>query len=175
MSESSNGQNWGEDEVSSDVRARRRTLRGGLDPSEMGKRSAEARRERAAARARAAEHDRLTVAARLALALATKLSYDDLKEIIDATIAQAKGGSGHVQVQAARTVLGWSELAALGEADDEVDPLDDLASMTPEQRAVYRSVRERTLKELEELARDEGEELGAEDVDPPAGQARPAR
>jgi hypothetical protein len=134
------------------------TLRGGHDPAELGKKSGEARRERAAARARAAEHDRLTVQARLALALASKLNYADLQAIIDSTIQQAKNADGHVQIQAARTVLAWAELVAAGGDDDHVEG-DDLASMTPAQRAVYRSVRERTLK----------------DVDPPAGQARPAR
>jgi hypothetical protein len=69
-------------------------------------------------------------------------------------------------------VLAWAELVAAGGDDDHVEG-DDLASMTPAQRAVYRSVRERTLKELEELASDKGEELGGEDVDPPAGKAGP--
>jgi hypothetical protein len=137
------------------VRDRSATLRGGHDPAELGKKSGEARRERAAARARAQEHDRLTVAARLALALATDLTYAELHAVIARTVRQAKEADGHVQIQAARTVIAWHELAARGGDDDEVDPIDDLASLTPEQRAVYRSVRERALREMEELASDD--------------------
>ena len=127
------------------VRARSRSLKGGLDPAELGRRSGRVRRERAAAAERDAELNRLTVQARLATAIAAKLTYADLAELIAGLVERAKG-NGHVANGAAAQLLAMARVASGDEGDADTEGMD-YADMTPAQRAARRAELQRALEE----------------------------
>jgi hypothetical protein len=150
MEESSNGQNWGANEASSDVRAHRRTLRGGHDPAELGRLSGERRRERKKQREEAAAYDALTVEARAAMAMAESFTYAHLVAALEALCDVAKKGN----VTATRELRAWIELSTrLVSTADNTQGVD-WGSMTPQQRAAARAQIERRLAELAIHAQD---------------------
>jgi hypothetical protein len=149
MDESSNDQDRDAYEAAKDVRARQRTLRGGHDPSELGRLSGQARREKARERALAVEHNELTVQARLAVAIAAELSYDELVQLIADLKERAHSGSGHVANGAAAQLLGLARVAIETGVEDEVDG-HDIANMTSAQRATYRAALDKVIAEMEE-------------------------
>jgi hypothetical protein len=71
----------------SHVRPRLRTLNGGLDPAEMGRRSGRARRAKAAEREEHRRQDALTVRQRLGVALQAELTVEDWRGVIGAARA----------------------------------------------------------------------------------------
>jgi hypothetical protein len=77
------------------VRVRSRSLKGGLDAAELGRRSGEARRARKARAKADAELDSLTVEGRVATILARTLTAAELTDLIGKAIERAKG-DGHV-------------------------------------------------------------------------------
>src|SRR5262245_56036602 len=70
-----------------DVPPRSRTLNGGLDPVEMGRRSGRARRAKAAEREEHRRQDALTVRQRLGVALQAELTVEDWRGVIGAARA----------------------------------------------------------------------------------------
>jgi hypothetical protein len=148
MDESSNAQDGEAYEAAKNVRARPRTLRGGHDPSELGRLSGQARREKARARALAVEHDELTVQARLAVAIAAELSYAELVQLIADLKERAHSGGGHVANGAAAQLLALARVAIDTGVEDEVDG-HDIATMTSAQRATYRAALDKVIAEME--------------------------
>jgi hypothetical protein len=130
------------------VQERSRSLKGGHDPAELGRKSGQARRERRESAARDAELDKLTVRARLAVGLAGELTTENLRAILASLVKRAQE-PGHVGTNAARLVM---ELAGkVTEEQAEPDELgDDLqwSDMTPEQRAVARARADALAREL---------------------------
>lgn len=81
-----------EDDGNQDVQARSGTLKGGHDPAEMGRRSAAARRARAAERAQQDDDAALTFRQRLGISL-SRLSQEELDAAVKAMAVEAtKGG-----------------------------------------------------------------------------------
>jgi hypothetical protein len=137
----SNGVEDGEE----DVRVRPRTLRGGHDPSQLGRLSGESRRERKARREADAAHDRLTVQARLAVVTARRLTTAELDDLFLRALARAKG-DGHVANAAFQQVMSMA-LAAVTSSEDSIEGVD-WSDMTPQQRATARAEIERRLAQL---------------------------
>lgn len=108
------------------AQVRSRSLNGGLDPAEMGRRSGQARREKAAARAEAAEQDALTFRQRLGVSL-SKLSQNELDQ-------RVKDARPSELVRFADQAFGKPL-----EAEEDKPEDDLLAVLTREQRAVIRS------------------------------------
>ena len=132
-----------------DVLSRSPTLKGGHDPSELGRLSGEARREKARKRLEAAEHDALTVQARLGLAVAKLLTTAELERVMSGLIQRAQG-DGHVANVAASQILSLAAAAAgYGEETDDIEGLDP-QDMTPAQRATYRAQLDRVIEEMEQ-------------------------
>ena len=72
------------------VRTRSRSLKGGLDPAELGRKSGQARRERKARAERDAELDKLTVRARFATGLAGELTASNLRSVLQGLLQKAQ-------------------------------------------------------------------------------------
>jgi len=155
MDNPSNDESSMRNEPDRDVLSRSRTLKGGHDPSELGRLSGEARREKANARRVAAEYDALTVSARMAMALASEATYERLSAVVGRTIEQAIEAEGLVQVQAARLVVAMTQLAFSMEPDE--DDGSDIENLTPEQRAVRRAALDKLIAEAEAAIQAEGE------------------
>ena len=132
------------------VHERSRSLRGGLDPVELGRRSGEARREKAAQREALAELDKLTVRSRAAAVLARKLDAEALMDVTEAAILRAKG-DGQTANQAGRLVLDLLRFASdLPEGDGDNPEGKQPEDMTPAERAALRA---QLAREAEALAR----------------------
>jgi hypothetical protein len=112
------------------------------------------RREKARQREADAELARLTLRAQLAVLGQQTLTPDRIRAMLDALADEAVKGSGHVRIQAARTLLDLIRAATDAEpTDPDAKPLE---SMTPEERiALYTR-----------LLREEGSADG--DPSPPA-------
>jgi hypothetical protein len=121
----------------SNVRGRSTTLRGGHDPSNLGRLSGKARREKAHARKADAELSKLTLRAQHAVTAQRKLGDGRLADIYDGLIQVAlHGQSEHARVSACKLLL---DLAQAAVEDEPTDPdskaFDD---MTPAERiALY--------------------------------------
>jgi hypothetical protein len=149
MNQHSNDDSSRANAVNRDARLRSQTLKGGHDPSELGRLSGEARREKARKRSEAAEHDALTVQARLGLAVAKLLTTAELERVISGLIERAKG-HGHAANAAASQILSLAAAAAgYGEEADDIEGLDP-EDMTPAQRATYRAQLDRVIEEMEQ-------------------------
>ncbi len=109
------------------VRRRSQSLKGGLDPAEMGRRSGEVRRERARVRAAAAEDAAMTVRQRIGVALSHELTVDDWR----AVIREARDKSRVADLaRLADQAFGKSQPE---EAEEERD--DELRALTRAQRS----------------------------------------
>jgi len=140
------------------VRRRSRTLRGGHDPSKLGRLSVKARRERAGSRGCDAEQSKLTLRARLAVIAASELDEEALRAVIRGLKHRAQG-DGHVANGAAKLLL---ELARAAVEDEPVE--DDavaLEDMTPAQKAALLARIDREL-----ARRDEGEDRDGDQPNP---------
>jgi hypothetical protein len=112
------------------VRARSRSLNGGLDPVEMGQRSGQARREKKILREKGASENALTFRQRLGVSL-SRLSQGELDQVVSAL---AHRGNANALARLADQAFGKPEPA------EEDKPEDNwLAALTREQRAVVRS------------------------------------
>lgn len=141
----------GEQDVDESARARSDAPFGGLSPQEAGRRSAQARKERAAARTAEAELDRLTVLARAGAVAAHKLDAATQGAILQAMIEKAKDG----HVQHARFVLDWLTRLGPSTPDDGDVELADPELMSPAQRAQLRARILRELQDEESPAQDD--------------------
>jgi hypothetical protein len=143
------------------VGARSRSLKGGLDPAELGRRSGQARRERRRAAARDAELDKLTVRARLATGLAEELTTETLRQVLH-NLATLARGDGHVAVNAARLLMELARKATDEDGQpDELLPDQAYEDMTKEQQAVARARADALARKLQ-LGELEGIDLEAQ-------------
>ena len=117
----------------SDVPPRSRTLNGGLDPAEMGRRSGEARRAKALARQESAEQNALTFRQRLGVSL-SKLSQPELDQVVSGL---AHRGNANALARLADQAFGKPLPAEEDKPEDE-----GLAALTREERAVLRQMLE---------------------------------
>ena len=102
---------------------------GGLDPAEAARRSHAARREKRAAREAEAEFQRLTVAQRAAVALASEMDVGKLRAVVSALLDLAATG----RIDAVRELRAWvtTVLPDDGLADPDADP----STLSPAHRA----------------------------------------
>ena len=121
----------------SDVPPRSRTLNGGLDPAEMGRRSGEARRAKALARQESAEQNALTFRQRLGVSL-SKLSQPELDQVVSGL---AHRGNANALARLADQAFGKPL-----PAEEDVPGDEGLASLTREERAVLRQMLEEGFK-----------------------------
>jgi hypothetical protein len=121
----------------SDVTPRSRTLNGGLDPAEMGRRSGEARREKKAEREQRAQDNALTFRQRLGVSL-SKLSQPELDQVVSAL---AQRGNANALARLADQAFGKPL-----PAEEDVPGDEGLASLTREERAVLRQMLEAGLE-----------------------------
>ena len=136
------------------VHGRSRSLNGGLDPSEMGRRSGAARRARRAERDQRADEARLTARQRLGIAL-SELTIEDMRGVIAALVTAAKTGDEKA-VHALARLLDQS----FGRAQEQVDEVqgDDgpqaWEALSPAQRSTLRA---QLLAEADEERRATGD------------------
>jgi hypothetical protein len=131
------------------VHERSRSLKGGLDPSEMGQRSGAARRARRAAREQHADEARLTLRQRLGIVL-SELTLDELRDVRNALLAEAKRGDEKA-VHALARLFDQSFGRSEPQADEkEADGPEIWESMPPAKRAALRA---QLLREAEEEER----------------------
>jgi hypothetical protein len=142
---------------SPNVRARSETLNGGLDPSEMGRRSGEARREKKQLREERAEENALTFRQRLGVSL-SKLTQTDLDRTIEGLAQSGRPADLRALAALADQAFGKPQVA------EDDTPLDDeLAQLTRKERAALRAILEDAdpERELGELAHREGPASGS--------------
>lgn len=125
---------------------------GGLDASEAGKRSAEARRQRRANRDAAVDEARLTARQRLGLAM-SELTLEDIRAVRDGLLRKAKTGDEKA-VHALARLLDQSFGRAQPHEDEGGTELEAWESMSAGERATARA---RWLRELEEDGRPAGD------------------
>ena len=135
-----------------DVPPRSRTLNGGLDPAEMGRRSGEARREKKAQREQRAQDAALTFRQRLGVSL-SKLTQAELDQVVSGL---AHRGNANALARLADQAFGKPL------PTEEVVPRDDgLASLTRDELAELQRM-------LEEGSNDESQFQSAEGRSPSA-------
>ena len=145
-----------EQDVDAPVQGRTAGPFGGLTPSEAGKASAQARRERRTQREEAAEIAGLTVRQRLGLSL-SKLTQAQLDAVVAGLAEQAaKGDARAVHALARLTDQAFGRSAPAVDEDEGVEGWDNL---TREQRAALRA------RLTEETQRGEGEGQGDADAE----------
>lgn len=116
------------------VRARSPRLFDSEAARQAGQRSGEVRREKREARDASAELDRLAVQARVSVALARKLTYEKLEQIIGALAEEAAKG----KPTPAKLLLDYIRLLSPDEDDGDVDQVDP-RKLTRQQRAAVRA------------------------------------
>jgi hypothetical protein len=160
MHESTNDSNNMPNGKAPNVRGRPTTLRGGHDPSNLGRLSGKARREKAHAREADADLNKLALRARLAVIGAGQLDAQALTDV-------ATGhDSGHVRVQASRLLL---DLARASVEDAPEDPdSKPLVEMSPEEKVAMLARLDKALREMDETELEDGER-----ADPPARHSLP--
>jgi hypothetical protein len=132
------------------VQPRSRMLNGGLDPSEMGRRSGEARRAKKMQRERDASDNALTVRQRIGVAL-SRLTQEELDTMVRGL---AQRGNAHALARLADQAFGPPQPA------EEDRPSDaSLADLTREQRAALWA----WLDELDEVPETEEPRSASED------------
>jgi hypothetical protein len=119
-----------------DVPPRSGTLNGGLDPSEMGRRSGEARRAKKLQREQSAQDNALTFRQRLGVSL-SKLSQAELDHVVSGL---AHRGNANALARLADQAFGKPL-----PAEEDVPREEGLASLTREELAVLRQVLEEGL------------------------------
>lgn len=139
---------------------------GGIDPSEAGRLSGEARRRKRDEQARKVDEARLTARQRLALALSSKLSVADYEAVISKLRDDAKGGDEkavHALARLHDQAFGRSQ-----PRDDETGSEEDAwESMSPAQRAAWRAKALREIEEDGKASGDPSDPRGAEEEAPP--------
>lgn len=115
------------------VQQRSSTLRGGLDPREMGRRSGEARRERRARREQEADTATLTARQRFGVAL-SKLTQAQLDAVVQKLADDAAAGDTRA-VQALARLADQAFGKAQHEEAEEQDDGADFEKLTRAQRA----------------------------------------
>jgi hypothetical protein len=150
MDETANDRSSIGNEKMTNVRGRSRTLKGGHDPSELGRLSGTARREKARQRETDVELDKLALRARLAVIGAGKLDAAALQRVYDGLITRAQG-DGHVANGAAKILLDLAR-ATVDDVvrDTDATPLEEMSM--EERAALYARV----------LAATEGDDAGDE-------------
>jgi hypothetical protein len=99
--------------------------------------------------------DKLTVQGRLAYVIASRLTIQELTDVVDGLIRRPRGG-GHVANSAAAALISLAKAAADGAGDEETEGVA-WADMSPAQRAAARAVLDREILRLAELPETEGE------------------
>lgn len=129
------------------VETRSGGMKGGHDPRELARKSAESRRAKRAQAQAEARNDALTTQARLALAVADRLGYADIVRLLD-DLKERAHGTGHVANAATQQLLALASAALAYEPEaDEATPDE---ALTPAQRATRRATLERIIREYEE-------------------------
>jgi hypothetical protein len=167
MDETTNNRSSIGNEKVTNVRGRSRTLRGGHDPSNLGRLSGKARREKARQREADAELDRLTLRARLAVKGAQHLDAKTLDDVFSTLVSRAVG-DGHVANGAAKLLLDMARAAVESDVTDpDTKPLEEMSA--EERIALY------TALLRDESDGDEGDDpalpVPLEQRESPSGQA----
>jgi hypothetical protein len=163
MDETTNDRSSIGNEKVTNVRGRSTTLRGGHDPSNLGRLSGKARREKARQRDADAELAKLTLQAQHAVE-AQRVLGGRLGDVYAGLLAIATGGqSEHARVSASKLLLDLARAAMAAPDNPDATPLEE---MTPEQRvALYERVLARVDGQDTALREDAGDEVEPRDGD----------
>lgn len=123
-----------EDDGNQDVQARSGTLKGGHDPAEMGRRSAAARRERAAQRAQEELDATRTFRQRLGIAL-SRLTQEELDAAVKAMATEASKGGKPAAMGALARIADQAFGKPLPEEGEDPDAGEDVRKLSRAQRS----------------------------------------